>query len=87
MRANCFAFGSGDIHLSFYSLLSHGLHKSFEKVSSSGSGLPQISSAAARENKFLSWKIVCGPRQFDTVHMRSLHYAILYFWDVVDIFK
>ena len=64
-------------------------HKSFEKVSSSGSGLPQISSAAERKNKFRFWKILLQSFRsaifFHSLYMRSLHYARLFFSGVVDI--
>ena len=66
-------------------------HKSFEKVSSSASGLPKISSTGERKSKFRSWKIFLQCFRsaifFHSLYMRSLHYAILFFSGVVDIIK
>ena len=83
---------SSRLLLQLISRLSHGLHKSFEKVSCSASGLPQIFSATERKINFAPAKYFCsvsGPRsrQFDIVYMRSQHYAMLHFSGVVDIFK
>jgi len=46
--------------------------RSFEKVSSSVSGLPQISSAVESRNKFRSWKIFLQCFR-STIVSRSLH--------------